>query len=46
MKHFHFCYFADYALHTGSFWAGSRGDIEKMIIKHHPKADDIHIWIK
>ena len=45
MKRFHFNYFANHQRHNGEFWALSRYDVERMILKSHPKATEIDIWI-
>jgi hypothetical protein len=45
MKLFYFCYHANYQTHSGEFWAASRYEVEKMILRVHTKATDIHIWL-
>lgn len=44
MKLFYFCYHANYETHQHEIWAASRYNVEKMILKVHPQATDIHIW--
>lgn len=45
MKLFYFCYHANYQTHAGEFWTWSRDRIQEIILKEHPNATDIHIWL-
>ena len=45
MNYFRFCFFADYKTQGGEFWAASRFDVERMILRVNPKATDIHVWL-
>ena len=46
MKLFYFNYHANYKTQAGEFWAASRYNVEKMILKAHPTATAIDIWVK
>ena len=44
MKLFHFSYFANNELQGGELMAASKRYVEKMILRVHPDATNIHIW--
>jgi hypothetical protein len=45
MKLFYFNYHADYKNQAGEFWASSRARVQEMILRVHPHATAIHIWL-
>jgi hypothetical protein len=45
MKLFYFNYHAEYKNQAGEFWASSRERVQEMIMRVHPTATGIHIWL-
>ena len=45
MKLFYFNYHAEYKNQAGEFWASSRARVQEMILRVHPHATAIHIWL-